>query len=338
MPFSVGDRLGRFEIVGSLGAGGMGEVYRARDLQLQRDVAIKVLPAPFQADPDRRRRFEQEARAAGSLNHPNILAVHDVGVSSALYIVTELLEGETLRERMDGRPLPVRKALDYAVQIASGLAAGHERGIVHRDIKPDNLFVTTDGRIKILDFGLAKLIGEDRRPRPRRSRSTAKQQNAGDRDRGVHVAGTGARPPHRSPHGHLQFRRGALRDAGRLPAVPAGHARRHAATRSCTTIRRHCRGRSLRCRRSSASSATASRRNPRNDFRTSAIWCSIWRAGRSDRRAAPRWPAAGRASRRAIVAGAAILALLAAAAAIGALVADAGCSRRRRPRLIASGR
>ncbi|HYN07748.1 MAG TPA: protein kinase [Vicinamibacterales bacterium] len=162
MPFAVGARLGRFEILGSLGAGGMGEVYRARDLQLQRDVAIKVLPAAFSGDADRRRRFEQEARAAGSLNHPNILAVHDVGTEGASsYIVTELLEGETLRERMGGRPLPARKAADYALQIASGLAAGHERGVVHRDIKPENLFVTTDGRIKILDFGLAKLIGDD---------------------------------------------------------------------------------------------------------------------------------------------------------------------------------
>ena len=162
MPFSIGDRLGRFEILGSLGAGGMGEVYRARDHQLQRDVALKVLPAPFSADPDWRRRFEQEARAAGSLNHPNILAVHDVGIEGAWsYIVTELLEGETLRERMGGRPLPARKAADYAVQIASGLAAGHEHGVVHRDIKPENLFVTTDGRIKILDFGLAKLLGGD---------------------------------------------------------------------------------------------------------------------------------------------------------------------------------
>jgi Tol biopolymer transport system component len=162
MGFSVGDRLGRFEILGSLGAGGMGEVYRARDLQLQRDVAIKVLPAAFADDPDRRRRFEQEARAAGSLNHPNILAVHDVGIEGASsYIVTELLDGETLRERMGGRPLPARKAVEYALQMASGLAAGHEHGVVHRDIKPDNLFVTTDGRIKILDFGLAKLIGPD---------------------------------------------------------------------------------------------------------------------------------------------------------------------------------
>ena len=162
MGLSGGDRLGRLEIIGPLGAGGMGEVYRARDPQLQREVAVKILPAAFQADPERRRRFEQEARAAGSLNHPNILAVHDVGVhGSATYIVTELLEGETLRQRLAGRPLPVRKALNFAAQIASGLAAGHERGIVHRDIKPDNLFVTTDGRIKILDYGLAKLLGSE---------------------------------------------------------------------------------------------------------------------------------------------------------------------------------
>jgi Tol biopolymer transport system component len=162
MKLSVGDRLGRYEILGSLGAGGMGEVYRARDLQLQRDVAVKILPPAFQGDPDRRRRFEQEARAAGSLNHPNILAVHDIGVhESSAFIVTELLDGETLRDRMAGRPLPARKALDYAMQIASGIAAGHDRGIIHRDIKPENLFVTAEGRIKILDYGLAKLVGLD---------------------------------------------------------------------------------------------------------------------------------------------------------------------------------
>jgi len=162
MPFSVGDRLGRFEIVGSVGAGGMGEVYRARDPQLQRDVAIKVLPAEFFDNADRRRRFEQEARAAGGLNHPNILAVFDIGIEGASsYIVTELLDGETLRQRMAGHPLPARKAIDYGVQIAGGLAAAHDRGVIHRDIKPENLFVTTDGRIKILDFGLAKRIGPD---------------------------------------------------------------------------------------------------------------------------------------------------------------------------------
>ena len=159
---SVGDRLGRFEILGALGAGGMGEVYRARDPQLQREVAIKVLRPGGSSDPDQERRFEREARAAASLSHPNIVAVHDLGLhQGAPFIVTELLDGESLRERLNGKPLPVRQAIDFAVQIASGLAAGHERGIVHRDIKPDNLFVTSGERIKILDFGLAKLVNSD---------------------------------------------------------------------------------------------------------------------------------------------------------------------------------
>ncbi len=166
MRLSVGDRLGRFEILGALGRGGMGDVFRARDPHLQREVAIKVLPTAFSGDPDRQRRFEREARLAASLNDPHIVAVHDVGVHEGIgFIVTELLEGDTLRQRMNGRPLSPGTAIDYAIQIARGLAAGHDRGIVHRDIKPDNLFVTKDGRIKILDFGLAKVIdpgpGED---------------------------------------------------------------------------------------------------------------------------------------------------------------------------------
>jgi serine/threonine protein kinase len=156
---SVGARLGRFEILGPLGAGGMGAVYRARDPQLMREVAIKVLPTAFRHDPDRLRRFEREARAAASLNHPNVIAVHDVGVHNGIgFIVTELLEGETLRHRISDRVLPPSLAVDFAIQIAAGLAAGHERGIVHRDVKPENLFVTKEGRIKILDFGLAKAI------------------------------------------------------------------------------------------------------------------------------------------------------------------------------------
>jgi serine/threonine protein kinase/Tol biopolymer transport system component len=138
----------------------MGEVYRARDPRLQREVAIKVLPGAFTLDPDRRGRFEQEARAAGSLNHPNIVAVFDIGSENgALYIVQELLEGENLRDRLRQGALPLRKALDYAAQAARGLAAAHAKGIVHRDLKPENLFVTSDGRLKILDFGLAKLAG-----------------------------------------------------------------------------------------------------------------------------------------------------------------------------------
>ncbi len=151
-------RLGPYEIVSALGAGGMGEVYRARDPRLGREVAIKVLPAAWSVDASRLHRFEQEARAAAALNHPNILAVHDIGTQDgAPYIVSEVLEGSTLRERLRTGPLPIRKVTDYAQQIARGLAAAHDKGIVHRDLKPENIFITDDGRVKILDFGLAKL-------------------------------------------------------------------------------------------------------------------------------------------------------------------------------------
>jgi serine/threonine-protein kinase len=165
MALTAGSRLGPYEILSPLGAGGMGEVYRAKDPRLGRDVAIKVLPASFSADPDRLRRFEQEARAAGVLNHPNITAVYDIGThEDSPYVVQELLEGETLRTALAGEKLPPRKAIDYALQIAHGLAAAHEKGIVHRDLKPENLFVTRDGRVKILDFGLAKLMRTEAEP------------------------------------------------------------------------------------------------------------------------------------------------------------------------------
>ena len=194
---TAGTNLGPYEIVSVLGAGGMGEVYCARDPRLGRDVAIKVLPAEFASDPDRSRRFEHEARAVAVLDHPNILAIHDVGSacvslrgaggSEAIsapasglprplrglavtegagqvvhYLVTELLEGEALRERLEGEGLTIRKAVDIGIQIAKGLAAAHGKGIVHRDLKPSNLFLTTDGQVKLLDFGLAKLT----RPEP----------------------------------------------------------------------------------------------------------------------------------------------------------------------------
>jgi Tol biopolymer transport system component len=158
MSLAPGVTLGPYEILAPLGAGAMGEVYRASDPRLRRDVAIKVLPAAFAADAGRLRRFEQEALAAASLNHPNILAVYDIGIhDGAPYIVSELLEGGTLRETLAGGALGIRKATEYAIQVAHGLAAAHDKGIVHRDLKPENLFVTRDGRVKILDFGLAKL-------------------------------------------------------------------------------------------------------------------------------------------------------------------------------------
>ena len=158
MPLTPGTRLGPYEITGLLGAGGMGEVFRATDSRLRREVAIKILPASVAGDPDRAARFEQEARAAAALNHPNIVAVYDVGASEhSAYVVTELLSGGTLRERLASEPLPVRKAVEYSLAILNGLAAAHERGIVHRDLKPENVFITNDGQVKILDFGLAKL-------------------------------------------------------------------------------------------------------------------------------------------------------------------------------------
>ena len=157
-----GTRLDAYEIIAPLGAGGMGEVYRARDSRLQREVALKIIPASLATDADRLRRFENEARAAARLSHPNILHVYDVGQHEGNpYLVTELLKGETLRERLEGGPLSVRRAIEFATAVAQGLAAAHDEGIVHRDLKPENLFLTADGRVKILDFGLAKLTRPD---------------------------------------------------------------------------------------------------------------------------------------------------------------------------------
>jgi serine/threonine protein kinase len=158
MVVSAGTRLGPYEILEPLGAGGMGEVYRARDPRLARDVAIKVLSEELRRDEGRLRRFEREARAAGGLNHPNILTIYDIGThEDAPFVVSELLEGETVRQRMSGGALPFGEVVEYGVQIARGLAAAHEKGIVHRDVKPENLFLIRDGRVKILDFGLAKV-------------------------------------------------------------------------------------------------------------------------------------------------------------------------------------
>ena len=158
MTLVSGTQVGPYVISSPLGAGGMGEVFRARDTRLGRDVAIKILPASFAREGDRLQRFEQEACAVAALSHPNILAVFDIGQhEGSPYLVSELLEGETLRDLLQRGPLTQRKAIEYGVQIAQGLAAAHEKQIVHRDLKPENIFVTHDGRLKILDFGLAKL-------------------------------------------------------------------------------------------------------------------------------------------------------------------------------------
>jgi serine/threonine protein kinase len=155
---SAGTRLGPYEVLGLLGAGGMGEVYRARDPRLGREVAVKVLPEEVARDPERLARFEREARAVAALSHPNILTIFDVGMPEGVpYAVTELLQGETLREMVSRRAPNQRQVLGFAVQVAEGLAAAHAKGIVHRDVKPENVFVTTEGRVKLLDFGLAKV-------------------------------------------------------------------------------------------------------------------------------------------------------------------------------------
>src|SRR5215212_3861484 len=162
MALASGTRLGPYEIVHPIGSGGMGDVYRAHDDRLERDVAVKVLPERFVRDSEARMRFEREAKAVAALTHPNILAIHDYGShENAAYSVTELLEGQTLRQRILQGAIPWRRAMEMAAEIADGLAAAHAKGIIHRDLKPENIFLTNDGRVKVLDFGLAQLVRPD---------------------------------------------------------------------------------------------------------------------------------------------------------------------------------
>ena len=161
MPLSQGDRLGRYEVLGPIGAGGMGEVWRARDTELGREVAVKVLPEALASEPRRVERFRREARALAALSHPNLLEIHDVGSSNGLdYVITELLEGDCLRAAIPPKGLPWQKVAEIGAAAADGLAAAHGRGIIHRDLKPENLFLTANGRVKILDFGLASVHEE----------------------------------------------------------------------------------------------------------------------------------------------------------------------------------
>ena len=212
MPLTSGTRLGRYEVQGQLGVGGMGEVYVARDTQLDRTIALKILRSDVASDTQRMRRFVQEAKAASSLNHPNILTIHEIGQSdSTHFIATELIEGETLRARMTKARLKLTEALDVAIQVASALAAAHAVGIVHRDIKPENIMVRRDGYVKVLDFGLAKLT----EPQTAGHRSDHDGQYRARRDHGygqLHVAGAGARVGDGRTHRHLEPWGRALRD------------------------------------------------------------------------------------------------------------------------------
>ena len=226
MTLASGTKLGPYEILAPIGAGGMGEVYRAKDPRLGREVAIKVLPAAFSQDADRLKRFEQEARSASALNHPNIVTIHEIGTANgSSYIAMELVDGPSLRELLAAGPLPTRKLLDVTVQIAEALAKAHGAGIVHRDLKPENVIVSKDGYVKLLDFGLAKLFvapqeqvtgAPDRDP----PGDAARHGHGNDR---LHVARAGQREARRLPVGPVRPGLDPLRDGDRPPGLPEGH-------------------------------------------------------------------------------------------------------------------
>src|SRR3984893_3040054 len=203
MTLSAGSRLGPYEILSPLGAGGMGEVYRARDTRLGREVAIKVLPAALSSDPERLKRFEREAQAASSLNHPNIVTIHDIGsADSVSYIAMELVNGESLRTVLVEGALPVRRLLQIGAQIAEGIAKAHAAGIVHRDLKPENVMLTEDGLVKILDFGLAKLTQADTSG----SGLTQGPTVSGATEEGVILGTVGYMSPEQATGGSIDYR------------------------------------------------------------------------------------------------------------------------------------
>ncbi|PYU23886.1 MAG: hypothetical protein DMG32_15330 [Acidobacteria bacterium] len=216
MAILSGKRLGPYEILSAIGAGGMGEVYRARDTRLERTVAVKILPDHLSDRAELRERFEREARTVASLNHPHICTLYDIGHQDGTdFLVMEHLEGETLAERLKKGPLPLEQVLQYAIEIADALDKAHRKGITHRDLKPGNIMLTKSGT-KLLDFGLAKLRQEAAPATPLSQLPTAKRRDhcAGDdpRHAAIHGAGAGGRPRGRCAHGHFRVRRGGLRD------------------------------------------------------------------------------------------------------------------------------
>ena len=216
----VGQQLGSYQILSLLGTGGMGVVYKARDTRLNRSVAIKVLPPDQVSDPERKRRFIQEARAASALNHPNIITIYDIGSEGGIdFIVMEYVAGKTLDQLIPRKGMRLNEALKLAVQMADALAKAHSAGIVHRDLKPGNVMVTEDGLVKVLDFGLAKLteVGERRRGDAHTRVPDGRRDDC--RDSLLHVARAGGREEGRCPVGHLQLWRGALRDGHRAEGV-----------------------------------------------------------------------------------------------------------------------
>ena len=286
MPLTPGTRLGNYEIVAPLGAGGMGEVYRARDLRLGREVALKVLPAEVASDAGRLARLEREARTVASLNHPNIVTLFSVeDEDGTRFLTMELVEGQSLDRHVTPGGLPVARVVELGIALADALAAAHEKGVVHRDLKPANVMLTREGRVKVLDFGLAKLAAPDSGvacDARRDPDGTPLGRGSGRGHGAVHGAGAAARRGRRRPHGPVRARRRALRAGDGAAAVRGRDAGRDQLRRSCATRRRRWRACGPTCPpTSTASSRAASRRSrERASRRPSTCANELRRVGR----------------------------------------------------------